>query len=318
MRINQTKRIGFIGCRVTTEDVMRKVLGMGYEISYLITVSSTDASERYHISGYMDLETFAKENSVPTYHVHDYALKSSSQDIEQIASMNLDLLIVLGWQRIIPVEVLELLSIGAIGMHGASQPPPFGRGHSVMNWSIIEGRDNFYAYLFKFADRVDAGPIIGIERFDINPWDTCETLHYKYEVSMARLLERYLPEVISGNVEYRPQSSDGASYYPRRTPEDGIICWQNSAGQIHRLIKAVTKPYPGARTKLENQEYLIWRGQLFDTQLSYEAVPGTVVEVFYSGDFVVMTGEHPLLINEYDGRLLTSEDVGKILGDSPS
>ena len=66
--------------------------------------------------------------------------------------------------------------------------PPHGRGHSVMNWSLIEGRKKFTSYLFKLDKNVDSGTIVGLKEFDINYWDTCETLHFKYMLTMVRLI----------------------------------------------------------------------------------------------------------------------------------
>ena len=45
------------------------------------------------------------------------------------------------------------------------------------------------------------------------------------------------------------QNNENASYYPRRFPEDGQILWdQLNAREIHARIRALTKPYPCART----------------------------------------------------------------------
>ena len=47
------------------------------------------------------------------------------------------------------------------------------------------------------------------------------------------------------------QDDSKATYYPKRTPEDGKIDWSISALEIEHSIKAVTKPYPGAFTFLD-------------------------------------------------------------------
>jgi len=176
---NNGKRIGFAGCRVTTHDAIVNLIKQGYKIDYLITIFPDEAANKYHISGYEDLQDLARNNDITVHHVEDYRLRESERDREVITAMKLDLLIVLGWQRIIPKWFLDILSIGSIGMNGGPDLPPFGRGHSVMNWSLIEGRTKFLSYLFFYLPKVDAGPIIGTYEYDINAWDTCENATFQ-------------------------------------------------------------------------------------------------------------------------------------------
>ena len=42
-----------------------------------------------------------------------------------------------------PEEILNTLSIGALGLHGSADMLPKGRGRSPMNWSLIEGKKRF-------------------------------------------------------------------------------------------------------------------------------------------------------------------------------
>ncbi|MFW0778066.1 MAG: methionyl-tRNA formyltransferase [Rickettsiales bacterium] len=310
---NHGKTLGFAGCRVTTRDAMANLIANGYTISYLLTISPEDAENTYHISGYEDLQPFAEEHGIKVYHVKDYKLKTSDEDRKAITEMGLDALIVLGWQRVIPKWVLDLLPIGAMGMHGGPKLPPFGRGHSVMNWSLIEGRGEFLSYLFFYLEKVDAGPIIGTCKYDINPWDTCETLHFKYQLSMGRLLIENLPNILSGDFTPTPQSNQGATYYPKRTPEDGHINWNLPVEQVHNLIRGVTHPYPGAFTMMGDKKLMVWRAQPFDSKLTWNKEPGTIVEVFYNGKAVVQARDFGLLIHDYEGHEFTPEDKGKLL-----
>lgn len=309
---NYGKKLGFAGCRVTTRDAISNLVASGYTISHLLTVSPQDA-EKYHISGYENLEPFATSLGIRTYHVRDYALKKSEEDKQAIKAMRLDALIVLGWQRVVPQWVLDALPIGAMGMHGGPKLPPFGRGHSVMNWSLIEGRGEFISYLFFYVEKVDAGPLIGTCSYDINPWDSCETLHFKYQLSMSRLLQQNLPKILSGNFVPTPQSHEGATYYPKRTPEDGRIDWNQPVLAVHNLIRGVTHPYPGAFTGLDHKKLTVWRAQPFDTRLTWNAQPGTITEVFYNGKAVVQTRDYGLLLDHTEGFALTPADKGKLL-----
>jgi hypothetical protein len=89
--------------------------------------------------------------------------------------------------------------------------------------------------------------------------------------------------------------------------------------EIYNLVRAVTRPFPGAFSFLDNQaekKVRIWRAIPFDTRLDWpNAVPGQVVAVFGEGAFVVRTGDSSLLVQESEGAPLTHSDVGRRFGD---
>ena len=294
--------ISFIGCRNTTKEIISRLLDSKIKIENLITINKKNL-HKYHISGYKDLSKFCNKNKIKIHYVEKYNLKSE-KDLNLFKKLNIDILFVLGWQRIIPESILKLLTIGAFGMHGTPLRPPHGRGHSVMNWSLIEGRKKFTSYLFKLDKNVDSGAIVGLKEFDINYWDTCETLHFKYMLTMLRLILSNIERIKKKNSRYQQQDSKNISYYKKRTPEDSLINWKNSTFNIYNFIRAVTKPYPPAFTFLKKKKITIFKSQPFDSKIQWKkSVPGEIVEVFDNSFFVVKTLDSSLLVTEHFGDI---------------
>jgi methionyl-tRNA formyltransferase len=310
------KRVGAVGCKHTTRDLILGLQRHGFQVDHCITISP-QMGEEQNVAGYMDLRPFLESQGIPYTVAQTYSLKSDA-DREALLTLNLDALLVMGWQRLIPDWWLESLSIGAFGMHGSSRPLPHGRGRSPMNWSLIQGKDLFYTHLFQYKPGVDDGPIVGVQTFDINPHDDCLTLHFKNTVAMIQLCLIHLPTLLDGTAQLTPQPEEGATYYPKRSEEDGLIYWEDTTTQIYNLVRAVTKPFPGAFSYLNddaNRKIRIWLAQPFDTQLPYPgARPGEIVEVFYNGMFVVRSGDTTVLVRESEGYDFTSRDAGSFLG----
>ena len=287
------KRVAVVGCKHTTLDLICGLMRHRFAIDHCITITSEKAKEQ-QVAGFLDLMPFLKQWGIPTTIAQKYNLRSE-RDKETFLALKLDMLLVMGWQRLIPDWFLESLSIGAFGMHGSSLPLPHGRGRSPMNWSLIQNKKLFYTHLFQYKPGVDDGPVVGVQTFDINEFDDCHTLHFKNMVSMTQLCMEHLPALLDGSAVLIPQSTEGISYYPKRTAEDGLIYWQDSALDIYNLVRAVTRPFPGAFSFLDDdpeKKVFIWRAQPFDTRLRYpEARCGEIVEVFYDGEFVVRTGD---------------------------
>jgi UDP-4-amino-4-deoxy-L-arabinose formyltransferase/UDP-glucuronic acid dehydrogenase (UDP-4-keto-hexauronic acid decarboxylating) len=266
----------------------------------------------------MDLREGMRARGIPVYTAKSYSLKND-EDQKAIAPMGLDVLFVMGWQRLIPEWFLSKLSIGAFGMHGSSKRLPYGRGRSPLNWSLIQNKTAFFTHLFRYEPGVDDGKVAGVQTFEITPFDTCLTLHHKNTISMIRLVLRLLPDLLSGTAKLQAQPTEGATYYPKRSPDDGAIDWEDSVGDIYNLIRAVTKPFAGAFTFLNNdanQRLTIWRAIPFDPFLFAEInEPGRLLHVFETGEFLVKTGTATLLVQEFEGFRPTPSDVGGVFGN---
>jgi methionyl-tRNA formyltransferase len=292
-------KIAFAGCKDTTIECITALLESGYKIDLLITIDPATA-QRNKVAGYVDLTAFAAENKIDIYICDSYSL-TSEKDKNSLSKKVTDLLLVIGWQRLIPEWLLKQLTIGAFGMHGSPRALPYGRGRSPMNWSLIQGKDKFITNLFKYNPGVDDGDILATEIFDLNSYDTARTCHYKNTLSMIKILRNNLDQMLSNDFVLRPQLNIPPSFYPKRTAEDGMIFWDRDTSEIYNLVRAVTRPFPGAITLLNGEKIIIWSAQPFDTRLFSESIPpGTILNVFVNGDFIVKTGSDSLLVTEYE------------------
>lgn len=297
--MNFGRIIAIAGNQTTTIFVLRELLESGYEIEYLINVGPEMSPV---ISDYIDLSDIAKAEGIRLVRPTTYEMKDSSTKA-LFESLSIDILISVGWQRLVPEWLLDSLTVGAYGMHGSAEPLPKGRGRSPMNWSILENRDSFLTNLFRYDEGVDSGMIVATQKFDIFPWDTIRSLQHKNALSQAKLLREHLPALLRGTSKPVPQPADvKATYYPKREPKDGVINWNDATDRIFRLVRAVTKPYPGAFTYVDGQELLIWEGAPFDNSLTFEtASPGKIVAVFHDETYVVQCGDGSFYVTKWEG-----------------
>ncbi len=193
-------------------------------------------------------------------------------------------MLVIGWQRLIPEWLLVQTESGVFGMHGSSRALPYGRGRSPMNWSIIQNRSMFITNLFRYNKDVDAGDIVDSVIFDINTFDTAQTLHYKNLLSMVKILKNNIENILNRKLSLKPQLNIQQNTYPVRTA-GRIIFWDQDPFEIYNLIRAVTVPFHGAFTFCEDRKILIWKAYPFDTRLFDPAIEsGTVIETFINRD----------------------------------
>jgi len=302
-------KIVFCGCSSAGLEVLDFLISKNFEISHIISLNSQQATQ-YNVSGYASFDEIARKNNIPIYFPKTYSLKDS-EDIGFFEKNNFDLLLLGGWQRLIPEIILSKLKIGGIGFHGSSELLPKGRGRSPVNWSLIEGKTQFILHAFLMTPGIDDGDVITHEIFDINEWDTCQSLYYKISIIQKRILAEIIPKLVSNNFKHTPQTGE-PSYYAKRTPDDGLIDWSKSVHEIYNFVRALTRPYPGAFTFLNGQRLNIWKSQPFDSKIKYESKNGQIVEKFSTGDFVVGCKDGLLLITDYEGTVT----VGEVLSEA--
>lgn len=294
-------RVCIFGCKHTTAFLI-EALAEHVHVAGVVTISP-EAGQKAQVADYCDLRPLCAARNIKYYVARRYSLKDA-EDVAAIGALGGQAGLAMGWQRLIPPEVLGLFPLGVYGMHGSAEELPRGRGRSPMNWSLIERRQQFRTNLIRYDAGVDSGDIVDSLVFSIQPTDTAETLHFKNLLAMKRLVLRNLEGLRAGRLSLRPQRSVPPTYYPKRTPEDSIIDWRRDIFQIEAHIRAVTRPFNGAFTFCNGQRVTIYRAAIFETDLvdyGYgERAYGEVVEVFPNGKFLVRCCGGLLIVHEYE------------------
>jgi len=295
------KKIVFCACCEVGLPLLKKLLKDSVRIDYIVSFTK-EQDDKFSISGYFDYSDIAKEYNIKQYIPKSYNFKDND-DLYFFKENKFDLIIQGGWQRLFPELVLNEISIGAIGVHTSPDLLPKGRGRSPLNWSLILDKKRQFLHMFLIKNGVDDGDIIDYEYFEINHFDDIKTLYYKNSLVTYRLFQKNLTNILDNKIEFKKQKGE-PSYFLKRTAEDGKIDWNNmDIDNIYNLIRALTKPYPGAFTYHKNKKVLIWKAQIFDRSLIYpNASYGEVVEKF-NNDLIVNCLGGLLLISIYDAEL---------------
>lgn len=193
--------------------------------------------------------------------------------IERIREMKPDVIFSFYYRDMLSEELLSIAPKGAFNLHGSLLPKY--RGRAPINWALLKGENETGVTLHKMVAKADAGDIIAQEKVVITETDTGLTLHAKVREAAEVLLDKTLPLIEAGTYKAVAQDESQATYFGRRTAEDGQIDWNRSAKEIDCLIRAVTEPYPGAFTYLGARKMVIWRARVLDDNQGKAA--GTVL-----------------------------------------
>ncbi|EMT6384084.1 bifunctional UDP-4-amino-4-deoxy-L-arabinose formyltransferase/UDP-glucuronic acid oxidase ArnA [Providencia rettgeri] len=238
----------------------------GFDIQAVFTHTDDPNENHFYssvarLSADMELPVFAPENvNHPLW-------------IERIREMKPDVIFSFYYRDMLSEELLAIAPKGAFNLHGSLLPKY--RGRAPINWALLKGESETGVTLHKMVAKADAGDIIAQEKVAITDTDTSLTLHAKVREAAKVLLNKTLPLIEAGSYKSVAQDESQATYFGRRTAEDGLINWNNSAKEVNCLIRAVTEPYPGAFTYLGARKMVIWRARVLDDNQGKAA--GTVL-----------------------------------------
>ena len=161
------------------------------------------------------------------------------------------------YRHMIPAELLACAKIAALNMHGSLLPKY--RGRAPVNWAILHGETQTGATLHIMEAKPDAGDIVGQSAVSIDANETATDVFGKVSQAAVRVMNQVLPDLVQGHVPRKPNLLAEGSYFGGRKPADGQILWQQTAKQVHDLVRAVAPPYPGAFTDWQGRRMIVAR-----------------------------------------------------------
>lgn len=263
-----------VGAVGSTKDLLETMIKLNFPISM---VFSLDEKYSENVSGYFPNHNIAISNNIP---YKKFKNINDNENIEIIEKIAPDLIFVVGLSQLVKQPVLNCAKLGVVGFHPT--PLPKFRGRAAIVWQILLGITKTKCTLFLINEGMDSGDILGQEDYEISSDDYAEDVHRKCGKAAIKLFERVLKDLMDGNMRTIEQDEKQATYLLKRNPEDGLINWENTGKEIHTLIRAVSRPYPGAFSNYDdNMKVIFWRANLEDNT-KYIGIPGQIANVSQS------------------------------------
>lgn len=261
----------------------------------LVMVVTLDTSLAGRHSDFVDLTPVAQAAGAALLPVVNV---NNADMVDRIAAARPDYIFVVGWSQICRAELLSLCPGRVVGYHPAALPRL--RGRAAIPWTILNDEKITAGTLFTIGEGLDDGPILEQKFFHIAEDENATTLYARHMGALSDMMDRLLPRLLTGAVKGEPQEERYASWAARRTREDGRIDWRKDAADILRLIRAVTRPYPGAVASLSGEEWSIFNAVPDPESGRHLACPGQVVAHREHG-FSVQCGNGTIWIDDWSG-----------------
>ena len=94
-----------VGCLEETRDTLTHLASLGEKPNQVVSISCAEA-RRQKVTNYVDLKSFATAMDIPYAEVGHYGMKTP-EDIRLFRELKPNVVVVLGWQRLVPEAVLR-------------------------------------------------------------------------------------------------------------------------------------------------------------------------------------------------------------------
>jgi methionyl-tRNA formyltransferase len=185
------------------------------------------------------------------------ALLTTKEQLDLVEELQPDMAVSVGYDHIVPPDVLSVPDRGCLNLHPAYLP--YNRGKSPNVWCIVEDTPAG-ATLHYMDEGVDTGDIIARKKAEKRFDDTGKDLHRRLEEAQFELFVETWREIESGDVETTTQNEEG-TYHEQREFEE--LCELNPDEEytvkelLDRLRALTFPPFDNAFVEVDGDKYYV-------------------------------------------------------------
>ena len=265
-------RILFMGTPDFALESLKALYESGYDIIGVVTNIDKPKGRGMKLVP-SPVKEYALEKNLKIY--QPQKIRKNPEFLEEVKSLNPDLICVVAYGKILPQELLDIPKYGCVNVHGSLLPEY--RGAAPIQWAVLNGDKKTGVTTMFMNAGMDTGDMILKEEVEIGEDETTGELWNFLSKVGAKLLVKTVEQIENGTATRIPQPEEG-TMAPMLSKEIAKIDWENkTAKEIKNLVRGLN-PIMGAYSYI-NQEQLLeefkelkeYKGRL------KQLAPGTVL-----------------------------------------
>jgi methionyl-tRNA formyltransferase len=194
-------------------------------------------------------------------------------NIEQLKSLNPDIVIVVAYGLLIPKEFLKIPKYGFVNVHPSDLPR--WRGAAPIQRTIMAGDKKTAICIMGMDEGLDTGDIILRKEILLDDEITAKELHDKCSEMGGEMILDVLGLFEKGSVKFTKQPHEGVTYADKIKSEEELINFNATAFEVNNKVRALS-PRPGAYFVYKNEIIKIISAKVEKSNQNY--LPGTIID----------------------------------------
>ena len=246
-------KVIFMGTPDFASESLKNLYEAGHEILAVVTNPDRPKGRGMKVIA-SPVKQYAIEKNLKIYQPEK--VRKNQEFIDEIKSLNPDVICVVAYGKILPKEILEIPHLGCINVH-ASLLPKY-RGSAPIQWAVLNGEKETGVTTMYMDIGMDTGDMILKEKVQIGEDETTGELWDRLSKIGGKLLVETLKQIEEGTAPREKQSED-FTMAPMLDKKMAKIDWENqTASQIKNLVRGLN-PIMGAYTFLKDKKIKFWK-----------------------------------------------------------
>ena len=218
----------------------------------------------------------AEKQNIPVFQPN--SLKTDEAE-ELIKSLCPDVIVVVAYGKILPLNILNLAKYGCINGHASLLPRH--RGASPIQWALVSGDTKTGVTTQLMGEGIDTGDILLTEETFIEENETAGELHDRLSLITASLMIKTLEGLEKGSITPVKQDDSLSNYAPIINKEMGFLKFDKTANEINNLIRGFN-PWPASYFMLSDKRVKVFSASVGPKT---SAKPSTVIKA--DNEFII-------------------------------
>ena len=246
-------KVLFMGTPDFAEESLKSLVEAKYDIVGVVTNPDKPKGRGMKMVA-SPVKQYALEKGLKIYQPEK--VRKNTEFIEEIKSLNPDVICVVAYGKILPKEILEIPKFGCINVHGSLLPKY--RGAAPIQWAVING-DKITGITTMYMDEgMDTGDMILKKEVEIGEDETTGELWDRLAKIGGKLLVETLKEIEKGTAPRQKQGED-FTLAPMLSKDMAKIEWnKKTAKELKNLVRGLN-PIMGAYTFLNGKKIKFWK-----------------------------------------------------------
>ncbi len=235
--------------------ILKCIYQNGYEIPVVYTQPPKKSNRGQKIEKspiHLFSETLSLNVRTPDH------LMENNVEHEYIKNLDLDLVIIIAYGKIIPENFLSLSKQGFINLHASILPK--WRGAAPIQRSIMNQDKETGISVMKINEKLDEGDISHIFKINIIENENTESLTSRLSILASENISNIIDSILDQEVNFEPQNHLQATYAKKIKKTEGLINWNDDAEKIIGKINGLY-PYPGGYFIFKGERYKILKAE---------------------------------------------------------
>ncbi|NQZ31176.1 MAG: methionyl-tRNA formyltransferase [Oceanospirillaceae bacterium] len=237
------------------------------------------------------VKEIALTHDIPVYQPTNF---KADQDLQQLATLNGDIMVIVAYGLILPQKVLDTPPLGCINVHASLLPR--WRGAAPIERSLLAGDSHTGVTIMQMDKGLDTGDMLNSASLEISSEMNSQQLHDCLIPLGSNELIKTINEISMGLHKPVKQDNNLANYAEKLQKTEGVIDWNQSAAAIALKVRGLN-PRPVAYSALNELVIRIWAAKEVNvpTDSPYIKV-GTIIKADKKGIEVSCLNNTRLLI----------------------